>query len=93
MIINYILFKKKLVLNFGFKPVLMQTIANLFRIREPNFNLYEKAFAGKSGLEIGGPSAIFSRKSTLPIYALLNRLDNCQFASKIITSLITQCNK
>jgi SAM-dependent methyltransferase len=36
------------------------------------------------GLEIGGPSAIFARDGILPLYPLLGRLDNCDFAGETI---------
>ena len=36
------------------------------------------------GLEIGGPSAIFARTGLLPLYPLLARLDNCDFAGLTI---------
>ena len=39
---------------------------------------------GRRGLEIGGPSAIFSRTGPLPLYPLLDRLDNCDFASDTV---------
>ena len=39
---------------------------------------------GRRGLEIGGPSAIFSRTGSLPLYPLFDRLDNCDFASDTV---------
>jgi SAM-dependent methyltransferase len=39
---------------------------------------------GRRGLEIGGPSAIFSRTGPLPLYPLFDRLDNCDFASDTV---------
>jgi SAM-dependent methyltransferase len=39
---------------------------------------------GKRGIEIGGPSAIFARTGLLPLYPLLGRLDNCDFAGDTI---------
>jgi SAM-dependent methyltransferase len=40
--------------------------------------------AGRRGLEIGGPSQIFTRRGLLPIYPLAASLDNCNFNSKTI---------
>ena len=37
-----------------------------------------------SGLEIGGPSAIFARNGILPLYPHLARLDNCDLAGETI---------
>ena len=39
---------------------------------------------GRRGLELGGPSAIFSRGGALPLYPLLEQLDNCDFASDTV---------
>jgi SAM-dependent methyltransferase len=39
---------------------------------------------GASGLEIGGPSAIFARDGILPLYPLLGRLDNCDFSGETL---------
>lgn len=36
---------------------------------------------GRSGLEIGGPSGVFSGRGILPLYAAVAALDNCNFAS------------
>ncbi|MBM3676687.1 MAG: class I SAM-dependent methyltransferase [Actinobacteria bacterium] len=41
----------------------------------------EAALAGKRGLEIGGPSAVFRQRDLVPVYGVLAGLDNCQFAS------------
>lgn len=44
--------------------------------------LYLKYFDKKNGIEIGGPSAIFSNE--VPIYQVLASLDGCNFSSKTI---------
>lgn len=45
-------------------------------------NLYLKFFADKKGIEIGGPSAIFSDE--IPIYQAIVSLDGCNFGSQTI---------
>jgi hypothetical protein len=65
----------------------MYTVRNLIKFKERNYKVYEQVFTGKTGLEIGGPSSIFSRQSTLPIYPLVKSIDNCQWESNIITHL------
>jgi SAM-dependent methyltransferase len=41
--------------------------------------------AGKSGLEVGGPSETFGRRrGILPLYPAVGRLDNCNFASQTV---------
>ena len=39
---------------------------------------------GKAGLEIGGPSEIFADIGALPLYSLVDRLDNCDFAHQTV---------
>jgi SAM-dependent methyltransferase len=38
----------------------------------------------RCGIEIGGPSSIFSRTGALPLYPLFDQLDNCDFAGDTI---------
>lgn len=45
-------------------------------------SLYLKYFKGKKGIEIGGPSAIFSKE--IPIYQVINSLDGCNFSNHTI---------
>lgn len=40
--------------------------------------------AGRSGLEIGGPSSGFAPNGFLPIYSAVARLDNCNFGFKTV---------
>jgi SAM-dependent methyltransferase len=44
------------------------------------FQLCEKFVSGKVGLEIGGPSSVFQKKGILPVYPIIKKLDNCNFA-------------
>jgi len=41
-------------------------------------------FGQKSGLEIGGPSQIFSEEGAIPVYNVLKGLDNCLFSKLTI---------
>lgn len=41
-------------------------------------------FENKSGLEIGGGTFMFTEKGSLPIYALANNIDGCNFSNKTI---------
>lgn len=45
---------------------------------------YFKAIENKNGLEIGGPSSIFNDNDVLPIYALMNNLDGCNFNTNTV---------
>ncbi len=42
---------------------------------------HRQFFHGKNGLEIGGPSGIFSWNGLLPIYTVAERIDNCNFSN------------
>jgi SAM-dependent methyltransferase len=39
---------------------------------------------GRAGLEIGGPSNVFTRGNVVPIYDLLGSLDNCDFSDNTV---------
>jgi SAM-dependent methyltransferase len=43
-----------------------------------------KAYLSGDGLEIGGPSPVFSGRSILPVYRVARSLDNCNFASTTV---------
>lgn len=43
------------------------------------FQIYEDRFMGKTGLEIGGPSRVFSKNNIFPVYSLAGQIDNCNF--------------
>ena len=47
-----------------------------------NIGKYLKYFEGKNGIEIGGPSKIFSVE--LPIYQKINNLDGCNFSTSTV---------
>lgn len=44
-----------------------------------SFPACKDLFVGKSGMEIGGPSQVFTGKGIFPVYPLAGRLDNCNF--------------
>lgn len=45
---------------------------------------YQEQFAGKSGIEIGGPSQAFSRRGVFPVYPMVGNLDNCNFSASTV---------
>jgi len=47
-------------------------------------NDFEKYFLNRNGLEIGGPSQVFTDKGIFPIYRLLNNLDGCNFTNETV---------
>jgi len=56
----------------------------LLASRAKSFLIHENQFLGKSGIEIGGPSQIFSRRGIFPVYPLVENLDNCNFCSTTV---------
>jgi len=52
--------------------------------RLKSFDAYLPYLEGKSGIEIGGPSALFKRGSILPIYEKIGNLDNCDFSQSTV---------
>lgn len=53
--------------------------------RRPSYlELSADLVAGKRGLEIGGPSPIFSENGLVPLYPIIDTLDNCNFAADTI---------
>jgi SAM-dependent methyltransferase len=56
----------------------------LFALRARKFSKYMAHFDGLIGLEIGGPSPIFSSTGLVPIYILAGRVDNANFGSQTI---------
>jgi SAM-dependent methyltransferase len=49
-----------------------------------SFDLFRDLFTGKTGLEIGGPSAIFRRRGLFPVYPVAARIDNSNFSPRTI---------
>jgi len=44
----------------------------------------EKYFKGRRGVEVGGPSQIFSSRGILPVYDLIDSLDGCNFTNNTV---------
>jgi len=49
-----------------------------------NFNDFENFFKGKKGLEIGGPSKIFTAEGYIPIYPLVSVVDGVNFSTQTV---------
>jgi SAM-dependent methyltransferase len=64
----------------------MATVAwrNRFGPRLGAYEVCRPLVEGRRGIEIGGPSSIFSRDSALPLYPLFEQLDDCDFAGDTI---------
>jgi len=56
-----------------------------------SFLTYKNQFVGKAGIEVGGPSRVFSRRGIFPVYSLVEKLDNCNFSGTTLwEGLISQ---
>jgi len=56
----------------------------IFPVRLKNYQKYQKIFKQKNGLEVGGPSPIFSSSGLIPLYPVIPHLDGCNFNSKTV---------
>ena len=55
-------------------------LRGLMARRAISFSTYRNEFFGKTGIEIGGPSPVFSRRGIFPVYPIVGRLDNCNYS-------------
>jgi SAM-dependent methyltransferase len=56
----------------------------VLRSRANCYSAIQPLVSGKMGLEVGGPSPIFSRRGLLPVYPVAKRVDNCNFSNSTI---------
>lgn len=68
---------KRQLLRFELTHSIIKTVRNQTR---PSFRQAESLIAGKKGVEIGGPSPVFSRSGPFPVYRVLAGLDNVNFS-------------
>jgi SAM-dependent methyltransferase len=68
----------------GYNGLLATVRQRIFSQKALCFQTCEKFVLNKTGLEIGGPSGVFKRMGILPIYPIVEQLDNCNF-SKLTT--------
>jgi SAM-dependent methyltransferase len=57
------------------------------KVRAPRLRCHGeflRLFADKSGLELGGPSALFVDRGLFPVYPTAARIDNCNFATETL---------
>ncbi len=67
---------------FNLKTLIKKILFPSKRNHIKRLNRYKKYFTYKVGIEIGGPSTIFSRE--LPIYEVIKGLDGCNFSNQTI---------
>lgn len=74
-ILNYLRF-------FGIKTVLFFLFGR--KCRNAILDTFLPDFVGKKGIEIGGPSDVFTANGIFPVYSSVESLDNCTFSSHTI---------
>lgn len=52
--------------------------------RAQSFRDIEELLRGKQGIEIGGPSQVFTAKGIFPVYPIAGHLDNCNFGGTTV---------
>jgi len=77
----YILRKQGIM---GVTRAISMRLRKLLARRARSFSVYKSAFIGKIGIEIGGPSQVFSRRGIFPVYPLAEHLDNCNFSKSTV---------
>src|ERR1700722_5833576 len=60
-------------------PFLHKLVHKIIPARLRCYTQERAAFAGKTGIEFGGPSSIFAARGIFPVYPLAARIDNCNF--------------
>jgi SAM-dependent methyltransferase len=59
-------------------------LCNLLPVRAASFHDIESLLRGRNGIEIGGPSQVFTAKGIFPVYPIAGRLDNCNFGGTTV---------
>ena len=68
-------------MNLDIKNSRIIKILKLFNKNAKSLKICKMLLNNKSGIEIGGPSHLFSGRGILPIYPFIKNLDNCNFSS------------
>src|SRR6185369_2946929 len=69
---------------YGVMGLIREIARRVFKTRLKCYSTVEKLIFDKTGLEIGGPSPVFSRGGLLPLYSIAGSVDNCNFCSTTI---------
>ncbi len=73
---------KVLFQSFPLYVITWKIKCKIFKIKIPQLLKWQQPFAGKNGIEIGGPSAIFNSSGYLPLYPIIENLDGVNFSKK-----------
>lgn len=59
-------------------------VRKLFPPRIATYRIYKRLLRGSQGLEIGGPTKLFSKRGLVPVYPVLQSLDGCNFCAQTV---------
>ncbi len=65
-------------------PAVYFRLYRLLSIRAKSFQKFESLLRGSNGIEIGGPSQVFTAKGLFPVYPIAGHLDNCNFGGTTV---------
>lgn len=68
----------------GVTRAINSRLHRLLARRARTFQACENLFFGKTGIEIGGPSQVFSKNGIFPVYPIAGHLDNCNFGNTTV---------
>lgn len=68
----------------GFSGLFSSVYFRLFPMCAKAFRQNENLLRDKSGIEIGGPSQVFSAKGIFPVYLIAGSIDNCNFGGTTV---------
>lgn len=70
--------------SLGMAAVLVDIYRVLMPYRLRYFEQCKSAFRTGKGLELGGPSTIFGRRGSIPVYCVATHIDNCNFSGDTV---------
>jgi SAM-dependent methyltransferase len=68
----------------GLMSVAYFRLRQLLPMRAKSFRSCVSLLSGKNGIEIGGPSQVFTAKGIFPVYPIAGHLDNCNFGGTTV---------
>lgn len=67
-----------------FKVIFWKFLCKLFKSKIPKFQNWKQLFENKAGIEIGGPSGIFSKNGFMPVYPYITSLAGVNFSKQTV---------
>ena len=68
----------------GLMSAVYRRLRHLSPVHAESFHSVERLLRGRNGIEIGGPSRVFTAKGIFPVYPIAGRLDNCNFGGTTV---------